>query len=111
MNGQMSIFEFIQPVKKRTLNDYWHAEALGQPIRLTREELQAEQERFGKNIAWWFLTGVPKCCGCFPILKQTDHFLKPLSYAECIVCGRKTKPVDDYSWQGTRKAWIELNKK
>lgn len=104
---QMSIFEIIQPIKKRTLNDYWEAERSKTPIRLTSEELQAEQEKLGKNVGWWFLTDVPKCCGCLPILKQTNHWLQPLSYAECIVCGRKTEPIDDYSWKSTRKAWIE----
>lgn len=110
MNGQISIYEFIKPVKKRTLNDYWHAEAIGKPIRLTSEELRSEQERIGENLGWWFLTGndIQKCCGCYPILKQTNHPFKPLSYAECIVCGNQTKPIDDYSWQYTRKAWIEL---
>lgn len=103
MNGQI-----IQPNKERTLNAYWHAERIGKPIRLTSEELQSEQEKLGKNVGWWFLTGVPKCCGCYPMLKQTDHWLQPLDYAECIVCGRKTKPINDYSWQGTRKAWIGL---
>lgn len=108
MNGQINIYEFTKPVKKRTLNDYWHAEAIGKPIRLTSEELQSEQERIGKNVGWWFLTGVPKCCGCYPILIQTAHWHNPLCYAECIVCGNQTKPIDDYSWKGTRKAWIEL---
>jgi len=108
MNGQISIFEFIQPVKKRTLNDYWHAEAIGQPIRLTSEELQAEQNRLGIHAYWYFATDVPKCCGCYPMLKVANRGFNDLYYAECLVCGNKTKPIDDYSWQGTRKAWIEL---
>ena len=49
MEGQINIFEFIKPAKKRTLNDYWNAEILGKPIRLTSEELQAEQNRLGKK--------------------------------------------------------------
>lgn len=108
VKGQFSIFDFLKPDKKRTLNDYWHAEAIGKPIRLTSEELKLEQERIGENVGWWFLADVPKCCECYPILKQTKHWLNPLSYAECIVCGRHTKPIDDYSWQGTRKAWVQL---
>lgn len=108
MEGQINIFEFIKPAKKRTLNDYWNAEILGKPIRLTSEELQAEQNRLGKKMAFWFLLDVPKCCGCFPILKHTNSWLQPLDYAECIVCGKHTKPINDYSWQGTKKAWIQI---
>ena len=108
IEGQITIFDFMEPDKKRTLNDYWHAEAIGKPIRLTKEELQSEQKKLGKNVGWWFLADVPKCCGCYPIMQQTKSNYDPYSYAECIVCGRRTKPIKDYSWQGTRKAWVHL---
>ena len=49
-----------------------------------------------------------KCCGCYPELRQTNHHLQPLSYIECPVCGKKTKPVNDYSWEYSERAWNEM---
>lgn len=111
MEGQISIFDYTKPVKSRTLNDYWNAEMTDNPIRLTKDELASEQRKLGNCLGMWFLTDVPKCCGCYPVLKRTSGWLKQLCYAECIVCGKKTKPVDDYSWIHTREEWICLMSK
>lgn len=100
---QMDIFDYIG--KPRTLNDYWSAELSGKPIRLTSYELQAAQAKLGRMCSYWFHITENKCCGCYPILKQTKHIHKPLCYAECIVCGKRTKPVDDYSWKETVRRW------
>lgn len=106
MNEQLSLFGTVIP--GRTMGDYWDAEIKSKPIRLTSEELQKWQEEKGKEYcSFWFFTDVHKCCGCYPIAKHTGGFAD-LSYCECIVCGRKTKPIDDYSWLGTKKAWERL---
>lgn len=105
MEGQLSIFDFLQC--KRSLNDYWKSEKEGKPIRLTTDELQAEQNRLGERCAMWFIVTEKKCCGCYPMLKMTRSWLKELSYAECLVCGKHTEPVDDYSWKHTVTNWNE----
>lgn len=106
----MNLFDLYPEAypKLRTLNDYFESEALGKPIRLNSTELQIAQEELGDNCSWYFYVTRNKCCGCYPMLKQTNHLHKPLAYLECIVCGRKTKPVDDYSWIHTKKAWDAL---
>ncbi|MED9905255.1 MAG: hypothetical protein UFG06_13880 [Lachnospiraceae bacterium] len=106
--GQISLFDIIKPEQKRTLNDYWHSQAIGNPFHFTRDELISEQEKYGKNISWWFLINVPKCCDCYPMLQHTNEWHNEKSYTECLVCGRKTEPINDYSWQCTKNAWIKL---
>ena len=109
-DGQMSIFDLAESEQPlRTLNDYWHAEALGKPIRLTSKELKAEQDRLGENVGWYFAADVPKCCDCFPMLKHTGG-IDEKDYLECIVCGRRTEPVHDYSWRESRRLWTEMFK-
>ena len=100
---QMTLFDIIRP---RTLNDYWDAQRQNKPFRFEAWELQLEQERL-THPGWYFLIGT-KCCGCWPMLQQTNHNFKPLCFAECLVCGRKTEPVDDYSWMETAKRWERM---
>lgn len=105
--NQLTIFDYLP--SRRTLNDYWNAEKIGKPIRLTAEELKAEQEKLGNRCSMWFIVTEKKCCGCYPMLKMTRSWLKEMSYAECIVCGRHTEPVDDYSWKATKRRWDDGN--
>ena len=102
---QISLFDILKP---RTLNDYLKATRMKKPFRFEAWELQKEQERL-THPEWYFLKGT-KCCGCWPMLQQTNHNFKPLSFCECLICGRKTEPVDDYSWQETARRWERMAK-
>ena len=71
-------------------------------------EPKEEQKRQGGFLRFYFHTDGKKCCGCFPLLRQIRKGFKELSYGQCLVCGRKTDPVDDYSWTDTKKQWEKL---
>lgn len=108
MDGQLSIFNFIQSQKPRSLNDYWTADRQGKPFKFYEWELVKIQTEMADQISFWLATDVPKCCGCYPILKQTKHHFQPLSFCECLVCGRKTEPVEDYSWIQSKDRWVRM---
>ena len=106
--GQMSIFDVCEDLKRRTMNDWWDAERKGCEFLFSQTELIEEQKRQGGFLQFYFHTDGPKCCGCYPLLRQITKGFKSLSYCQCLVCGRKTEPIDDYSWIETKKAWEKI---
>lgn len=94
--------DFLKP---RTMNDWWTAERKGEEFHFERWELEEWQRENENSLSFWFHTTGEKCCGCYPLLRQTKHNFAEKCYAECLVCGRKTEPVDDYFWIKTRKNW------
>ena len=107
--GQMSLFDICDSFKPRTMNDWWKAEREGKEFLFSQSELKAEQKRQGGFLSFYFYEG-EKCCECFPLLRQIRKGFKDLSYCQCLVCGRKTEPVEDYSWMETKKAWDMMMK-
>ena len=106
--GQMSIYDFCEELQHRTMNDWWTAERKGQEFLFSKTELQEEQNRQGGFLRFYFHTDGKKCCGCYPLLRQIHKGFKDLSYCQCLVCGRKTEPVDDYSWTDTKRQWAKM---
>lgn len=111
MEGQLSILDIFPDAipKRRTMKDFYAAERQGKEFLFSEWEMVEIQEKMGKQCSFWFYTEGAKCCNTFPLLRQTQSLHKPLSYCQCLVCGKKTKPIDDYSWMDTKHAWNKLN--
>ena len=104
----MSIYDFCEELPHRTMNDWWNAERKGQEFLFSKTELQEEQARQGHFLQYYFYTQGVMCCGCYPLLRHIDKGFKHLSYCQCLVCGRKTDPIEDYTWTETKKAWDKM---
>jgi len=94
----------------RTLNDWFKAAVLKKEFSFTQAEMEHIQET-DKFIEYYFIMDATKCCNCLPILRHCGSIHNQLSYAQCLVCGRKTEPVEDYSWQKTKFNWEQMMKR
>lgn len=115
---QISIFEYFNipdeskpnrrpDGKMRTLNDWFKAERSKEEFLFDQDEMEHIQET-DKFCDFYFLMGTTKCCNVYPILRHKWRGFEQLSYTMCPVCGRKTEPIDDYSWQRTKLNWEQM---